>query len=53
MEEDNPPRTDLTTIQRSRSRNDGNEVRGWGFVEVVVVAMDVEAVANFSKHSPT
>jgi hypothetical protein len=46
LEEDNPPRRDPTTIQWLGRRNVGNKVKGRGLVEVVVVAMDVEAVAE-------
>jgi hypothetical protein len=46
LEEDNSLVSDLTTILWSRRRNVGNEVKDRGFVEVVVVAMDVEAVVE-------
>jgi hypothetical protein len=46
MEDDNPPGSDLMTIQWSTRRNVGNEVKGRGLVEVVVLAMGVEAVAE-------
>jgi hypothetical protein len=46
MEEDYSLGSDLTTVLWSRRRNVGNEVNGQGLVEVMVVAMDAEAVAN-------
>jgi hypothetical protein len=46
MEVDNSLASDLTTILWSRRRNVGSEVRVHGLVEVVVVAMTVEAVVE-------
>jgi hypothetical protein len=46
LEEDNSLANGLTTIQWSRHRNVDNKVKGRGLVEVVVVAMGVEAVAE-------
>jgi hypothetical protein len=45
LEEDTPPESDLLIIQWSR-RRDVDSVRGQGLDEVVVVAMDVHAVAE-------
>jgi hypothetical protein len=44
MEEENPLESDLMAIQWSRRLNVGNDARGQSLVEVVVAAMDVEAV---------
>jgi hypothetical protein len=46
MEEDNSLGNDLTTIRWSRRRNVGNEVQDRSLVEIVVLAMDVEAVTE-------
>jgi hypothetical protein len=46
MGEDNLLGSDLTTIQWSRHLNGGNEARGHGLVEVVVVAIDMDAVVE-------
>jgi hypothetical protein len=46
VEEDNSLGYDLTTTRRSRRRNVENKEKDRGLVEVVVVAMDVEAVAE-------
>jgi hypothetical protein len=46
VEEDNPPRSDITMTQWSRHLNVGNEARGHGLVEVVVAEVDEEAVSE-------
>jgi hypothetical protein len=46
MEVDNSLASDLTTILRSKCRNVGNKVRYHGLVEVVILAMIVEAVVE-------
>jgi hypothetical protein len=46
MEVDNLLESDPTRILWSRCRNGGNIVKVWELVEVVVVAMDVEAMVE-------